>query len=306
MITKREDAKKLTTDMLWIALGTFISGSAVFFFMMPSNLAVASISAIAIMLATFIPLKVSVLMMGLNIICLIIGLIFVGREFSGKTLFTSIFQPAVIGLYEALFPDFKSVMGDTFVDLICYLFLVSLGLAIVFNHNASTGGIDIIVKIMNKYLHMEIGRSMSIIGLMISIPAVFVFGAKVGVLSILGSYMGGIVLDHFIFGMNQKKKVCILSSKSDRIGKFIIEDMHSGASLYSCTGAYDLKTHDEIQAIVNRGEYARLMNFIQETDPAAFVTVYNVSEARIRPKPALKKGTPRSASTNDGKPEEKI
>ena len=271
-------------DMAVITFATFIVAVAVFFFMMPNNLAIASIAGLAVVLQTFIPLSVATISLIFNVGLLIIGFIFVGREFGGKTVYTSVILPIFVGIFEKLFPKYNGLTGDPFLDMICYIFIVSIGLSLLFNHNASSGGLDIIVKILNKYLHIDKGKAMSIAGMLVSLSAIFAYDTKTVVLSVLGTYLNGIILDYFLFGTNIKKKVCILSRKNEEIKKYILKNMHSGATLYKVIGAYNNEEHEEVVAIVNKREYGVLMQFIRRTDPDAFVTVSTINEVMYKPK----------------------
>lgn len=271
-------------DMAVITFATFIVAVAVFFFMMPNNLAIASIAGLAVVLQNFIPLSVATISLIFNVGLLIIGFIFVGREFGGKTVYTSVILPIFVGIFEKLFPKYNGLTGDPFLDMICYIFIVSIGLSLLFNHNASSGGLDIIVKILNKYLHIDKGKAMSIAGMLVSLSAVFAYDTKTVVLSVLGTYLNGIILDYFLFGTNIKKKVCILSRKNEEIKKYILKNMHSGATLYKVIGAYNNEEHEEVVAIVNKREYGVLMQFIRRTDPDAFVTVSTINEVMYKPK----------------------
>ena len=271
-------------DMAVITFATFIVAVAVFFFMMPNNLAIASIAGLAVVLQKFIPLSVATISLIFNVGLLIIGFIFVGREFGGKTVYTSVILPIFVGIFEKLFPKYNGLTGDAFLDMICYIFIVSIGLSLLFNHNASSGGLDIIVKILNKYLHIDKGKAMSIAGMLVSLSAVFAYDTKTVVLSVLGTYLNGIILDYFLFGTNIKKKVCILSAKNEEIKKYILKNMHSGATLYKVIGAYNNEEHEEVVAIVNKREYGVLMQFIRRTDPDAFVTVSTINEVMYKPK----------------------
>lgn len=271
-------------DMAVITFATFIVAVAVYFFMMPNNLAIASIAGLAVVLQKFIPLSVATISLVFNVGLLIIGFIFVGREFGGKTVYTSVILPIFVGIFEKLFPKYNGLTGDAFLDMICYIFIVSIGLSLLFNHNASSGGLDIIVKILNKYLHIDKGKAMSIAGMLVSLSAVFAYDTKTVVLSVLGTYLNGIILDYFLFGTNIKKKVCILSRKNEEIKKYILKNMHSGATLYKVIGAYNNEEHEEVVAIVNKREYGVLMQFIRRTDPDAFITVSTINEVMYKPK----------------------
>ena len=276
--------KKELKEIPVLTAAVAIVAAAVFFFLEPSHASVSSIAGLAIVLINFVPLSVSEITMILNVLLLIIGFIFCGREFGFKTVYTSILLPVLMGLLEILFPDWKSMTGDATLDVICYVFAVSIGLSILFNRNASSGGLDIVAKIMNKYLHMNLGTAMSISGMCIALSSALVYDKKTVVLSVLGTYANGLVLDHFIFGQIMKKRVCIISEKEEQIKDYIVYTLHSGATLYAATGAYDGKTHCEIETIVDRSEYQKLYNYIAKEDPGAFVTVYTVNDMRYRPK----------------------
>jgi len=278
--------KKMQTikEFSMITIATVIVAAAVFFFLVPSQVSVGSISGLAIVISSFVPLSVSAITMILNVFLLIVGFLLVGREFGAKTVYTSILLPLVMGIFELVLPEYTSIMGDPFLDMICYIFTVSIGLAMLFNMNASSGGLDIVAKLMNKFLHMELGTAMSLSGIVVALSSIFVNDLNIVVLSILGTYLNGIVLDHFIFGFDMKKRVCIVSQKEEEIRSFIIHELHSGATLYETIGAYNLETRKEIITIVDKNEYAKLMTFIEKTDKNAFVTVYTVNKVIYRPK----------------------
>ncbi len=270
------------TAILTVAVA--IIAAAVYFFLVPSHASVSSISGLGIVLSNFIPLPLSAITMILNVVLLIIGFITCGKEFGVKTVYTSVMLPVFIGLFEILFPDFGSMTDSQELDVLCYILVVSVGLSILFNRNASSGGLDIVAKIMNKYLHIELGRAMSLSGMCVALSAALVYDKKTVVLSILGTYFNGIILDYFIFDNNKKRRVCIITEKEEKLRQFIIKDLHSGATIYEAIGAYNLEKHNEIITIVDKSEYQKLMAFINKEDPKAFITVYNVSNIRYQPK----------------------
>ena len=261
-----------------------IIAAAVFFFLVPSHTSVSSISGLGIVLSNFIPLPLSAITMILNVVLLIIGFLTCGKEFGAKTVYTSILLPLFIGLFEIVFPNFSSMTGSQELDVLCYILVVSIGLSILFNRNASSGGLDIVAKILNKYLHMELGRAMSLAGMCVALSAAFVYDKKTVVLSVLGTYFNGIILDNFIFDHNKKRRVCIITEKEEELRKFIINDLRSGATIYEAIGAYNFEKHNEIITIVDKNEYQKLMSFINREDPKAFITVYNVSNMQYQPK----------------------
>ena len=261
-----------------------IIAAAVYFFLVPSHTSVSSISGLGIVLSNFVPLQLSAITMILNVVLLIIGFFTCGREFGVKTVYTSVMLPLFLGLFEIIFPNFGSMTDSQELDVLCYVLVVSVGLSILFNRNASSGGLDIVAKIMNKYLHMELGKAMSLSGMCVALSAALVYDKKTVVLSILGTYFNGIVLDHFIFDNNIKRRVCIITKKEEELRQFIIHDLHSGATIYEAIGAYNMEKRREIITIVDKGEYQKLMKFINQEDPKAFITVYNVSNMRYQPK----------------------
>lgn len=261
-----------------------IIAAAVYFFLVPSHASVSSISGLGIVLANFVPLPLSAITMILNVVLLVIGFLTCGREFGAKTVYTSILLPAFIGLFERLFPNIGSLTDSQELDVLCYILVVSVGLSILFNRNASSGGLDIVAKIMNKYLHMDLGKAMSLSGMCVALSAALVYDKKTVVLSVLGTYFNGLVLDHFIFDNNIKRRVCIITKKEEELRRFIIEDLHSGATVYESYGAYNMQKRREIITIVDKAEYQKLMSYMNREDPQAFITVYTVSDIRYQPK----------------------
>lgn len=271
-------------EIFILTVAVAIIAAAVYFFLVPSHTSVSSISGLGIVLTNFIPLPLSAISMILNITLLIIGFFTCGREFGVKTVYTSIMLPFFLWLFEMTLPDFGSMTNSQELDVLCYILVVSVGLSILFNRNASSGGLDIVAKILNKYVHIDLGKAMSLSGMCVALSAALVYDKKTVVLSILGTYFNGMVLDHFIFDHNIKRRVCIITKKEEKLRNFIIHDLHSGATIYESIGAYNMQKRNEIITIVDKSEYQKLMNYITKEDPQAFVTVYNVSSMRYQPK----------------------
>ena len=281
---KKRNELDVIKEILLLTIGTAIVASAVFFFLEPSHTSVSSIAGLGIVLQKFVPLPLSVITMILNVVLLIIGFLTCGKEFGAKTVYTSIILPVFMGILEQIFPDRSSITGSQELDVLCYILVVSLGLSILFNRNASSGGLDIVAKIMNKYLHMDLGKAMSLSGMCVALSSALVFDKKTVVLSVVGTYFNGMILDHFIFDHNIKRRVCILTSKEEELRNYIIDELHSGATIYEAIGAYNYEKHNEIITIVDKNEYQKLMSYINEIDPKAFITVYTVSNMKYQPK----------------------
>lgn len=277
-------AKKKIQDFLIITLGTVIVGVAVYFFMLPSHVTVGSATALALVISNFVPLPVSAITFAINLVLLILGYLLIGPEFGIKTIYSTLLLPVVLRIFEVLLPDFQSITQDQLLDVICYTLVVGIGLALLFSRNAASGGIDIVAKLMNKFMRMDLGQAMSVSGILVALTSAFCYDAKTVVLSVLGTYLGGIIVDNFIFGLNIKRRVCIISPEFDQILSFILHDLHSGATIYEGTGAYNNQTRREIITIVDKQEYKRLMDYVISVDPNAFITVYAVQEISYKPK----------------------
>ena len=277
-------AKKAIRDFLIITFATAIVATAVYFFMLPSHVTVGSASALALVISNFVSLPVSAIAFIINVVLLILGYLLIGPEFGIKTVYSSLLLPVYLGILEFLFPDIQSLTQDQFLDVICYTLVVSIGLSILFSINAASGGIDIVAKLMNKFLRMDLGQAMSLSGMMVALSSALCYDTKTVVLSVIGTYLGGIVLDKFIFGMNPKRRVCIISRHFDEILSYILHELHSGATIYEGIGAYNREKRLEIITIVDNQEYKQLMDRISIVDPDAFVTVYSVQEINYKPK----------------------
>ena len=280
----KTDYKSILIEINILTIAIAIIAVAVYFFLVPSHTSISSMSGLGIVLSNFVPLPLSAITMILNVVLLIIGFFTCGKEFGLKTVYTSVMLPVFLGIFEHIFPNTGSITNSQELDVLCYILVVSVGLSILFNRNASSGGLDIVAKIINKYFHMELGKAMSLSGMCVALSAALVYDKKTVVLSVLGTYFNGIVLDHFIFDHNIKRRVCIITKKEEELRQFIVRDLHSGATIYEAIGAYNMEKRNEIITIVDKGEYQKLMKYINQEDPEAFITVYTVSDMRYLPK----------------------
>ena len=280
----KTDYKSILIEINILTIAIAIIAVAVYFFLVPSHTSISSMSGLGIVLSNFVPLPLSAITMILNVVLLIIGFFTCGKEFGLKTVYTSVMLPVFLGIFENIFPNTGSITDSQELDVLCYILVVSVGLSILFNRNASSGGLDIVAKIINKYFHMELGKAMSLSGMCVALSAALVYDKKTVVLSVLGTYFNGIVLDHFIFDHNIKRRVCIITKKEEKLRQFIVRDLHSGATIYEAIGAYNMQKRNEIITIVDKGEYQKLMKYINQEDPEAFITVYTVSDMRYLPK----------------------
>lgn len=272
------DKGALVKEYAIITAGIFLTAAAVYFFMMPANIVLGSITGLAIVLVNFIPVQVSVMTFILNVFCLVIGFLLVGKEFGAKTVYTSVLLPVFLYVLELLFPNNSSLTNDLLLDTLCCIVLISIGQTLMFNANASSGGLDIVAKILNKYFHLELGKGIALAGILTVATTILVYDAKTLIVGILGTYFNGLVLDEYISGFARRKRVCFLSEKYQEIAEYIMHDIKRGVTLYEAKGGYDQSKKVEVQTILTQNEYGQLIDYIHKTDPKAFVTVSTVSE----------------------------
>ena len=265
-------------SFLTMLAGMFLISAAVYYIMMPANLVLGSLSGLVLVLVNFIPLKVSTLTFILNAVLLVCGYIFIGKEFGAKTVVTSLLLPVYLWVFEIVTPDVSSLSGNTVIDLACFMVVISMGQALLFNMNASSGGLDVVAKLLNKYLGFKIGESLTIAGFIIACTSIFVYDRETMVVSLIGTYIYGLVLDRYCDGFRIRKKVCILSVKYQEIQEYIVKELHRGATLYHAYGGMGLTERMEVVTILEKSEYGKLLAYIHQADPAAFVTVSTVNE----------------------------
>ena len=281
---------KFWKELVIMTLGMAIAAAAVYYFLMPSNLIIGSITGLSMVLSNIftaagIPVKVSVMVTVINAVLLVMAWFLIGKEFGAKTVYTALILGPLIDMWEKILPYQKlvepgqaTVMGEIWFDLICFVLILSISQTILFNINASTGGLDILAKIVNKYLHFDIGTSVTVAGAIICCTAFAINPFRMVVIGLIGTWINGIALDYFTASLNRRKRVCIISSQYERIRKYIIEDLQRGCSLYNVTGGYNGHQNVEIQALLTQDEFANLMNFLKTNDIHGFITAGNVSE----------------------------
>ena len=281
---------KFWKELLIMTLGMAIAAAAVYYFMMPSKLVLGSISGLSIVISNVfmmlgIPLKVSAVVTVINAILLILAWLLIGKEFGAKTVYTAMILGPLLEFWEKVCPYERlieagqtSIMGDPLTDLICFVLIVSISQTILFSINASIGGLDILAKIVNKYLHFDIGVSVTVAGAIICCTAFAINPFRMVVIGLIGTWMNGLALDYFMASVNKRKRICIVSDRSEEIRSYIVETLERGCTLYDVRGGYSGDPHVEIQSLLTQDEFASVMNYIKKNDIHAFITAGNVSE----------------------------
>ena len=281
---------KFWKELIIMTGGMAIAAASVYYFLLPSKLVVGSITGLSIVISNLLnaaglAVKVSQVIVIINAILLVMAWLLIGKEFGAKTVYTALILGPLIDLWDVVLPlqtllepGQTSLMNDPWFDLICFVLILSISQTILFHINASTGGLDILAKIVNKYLHFDIGTSVSIAGIAICCTAFAINPFRLVVIGIIGTWINGIALDYFTASINRRKRVCIISSQHERLRKYIIEDLQRGCSLYQVTGGYNGHQNVEIQALLTQEEFANLMNYMKVNDIHGFITAGNVSE----------------------------
>ena len=281
---------KFWEEFIIMTVAMLIAAAAVYYFLMPSNLVIGSITGLSMVISSLfglvgITLKVSVVVTVINALLLVMAWFLIGHEFGAKTVYTALILGPFIEFWEKVFPVSRimepgatSVMGDPWFDLLCFVLVLSASQTILFHINASTGGLDILAKIVNKYLHFDIGTSVTVAGALICCTAFFVNPFRLVIIGLIGTWINGLALDYFTASLNRRKRVCIISARHEEIRKYIIEDLQRGCSLYNVTGGYNGHQNIEIQSLLTQNEFASLMKFMKDNDIHGFITAGNVSE----------------------------
>lgn len=286
------DFKKLSfwKEILVVIAGTFVASIALYYFIMPSKLILGSVTGLAIVLSTLLEgagviLKTSTIILILNALLIVLALVFLGKEVGIKTVVASLLLGPFIDFLDHVYPYTRmvqpgntSVMGDPLLDLLAFILLIGASQAILFRINASTGGIDIVAMIMNKYLHWEMGTSVTVAGMLVCLLGGFIHPANMVIIGIIGTWMNGVVVDYFTASLNRRKRVCVISPDHEKIRDFIIHDLRRGCSLYSVKGGYTDEEGVEVQALLTNSEFAKLMEYIRKNNIHAFATAGNCSE----------------------------
>lgn len=265
-------------EYLLITFATFIIAISVYFFLVPSGVIIGSVSGLAIVISKITALSISSITLILNVVLLLIGFILLGKEFGMKTVYTSILMPIFIALFEIFIPLNGSLTGNSVYDIAADILLVAFGQAILFNVNASSGGIDIVAKILNKYCHIEIGKAVSMAGIVTAMTSILVYDIGTLIVSILGTFANGQAVDYFTSGLNKKKKISIICEEYEAIEEYILKTMHRGVTRYNVMGGYNKEAGIELVTIMNTNEYKKLLMFLHQYPHKVFVTVSNVNE----------------------------
>lgn len=271
--------KKSIKEIIFINVGMVLVVCGMYFFLMPNNLATGGANGLAIVINRFIPsFPVGVIMLMINGILFIIAFLAIGKAFGAKTIYASLGVSFMIFILEKVIPITKPLTGEIFLELIFGILISGAGMAIVFNQNASTGGTDILAKILNKFFHIDLGKGVLLSDLSITVMAVFAFSLKLSMYAMLGVIINGFVIDGLIEGINMCKEVTIISDKYEEIKRYVIHELGKGTTIYKAIGGFSDKNKNVIVVVIGRRDFYKIKNFVNSVDKNAFITVNNVYE----------------------------
>ena len=271
--------KNSIREYIIITLGSLLISAGLYFFLAPSQLAVGGISGLAIVVKELVQnIPIGIIMLGLNAIMFIIGFLVLGTGFGVKTIYSSLVISLSMIVYEKIIVVTGAISQDTLIILIFGMIFTGTGQAMIFNQDASSGGTDILAKIITKFFPINIGRALQIADFFVICAAIGVFGIEKGLYAVLGIIINGQLVDYIIAGFKISKYVTIISCKSKEVTDYIINDLERSATIYSGKGAYSNEDRDVLTTVVNRRQFIRLKNQIALIDPHAFVTVQQLHE----------------------------
>ena len=270
---KRESIKEFAL----ITMGIFLVAVSVVYFFEPNNIAAGGITGLAIVINHYIPfISIGPLVLMMDAILFIVALIVLGAKFGAKTIYSSFLLSTSMWLMQTFIPI--NITNDLILATIFGTLISAVGMAIVFNANASTGGTDIIAKILNKFFHIEIGKSLLIVDFLVTLLGAVTFGINIGLYGLLAVIINGVVIDNIIAGFKTKSEITIISEKNKEISKFILDDLERGCTFIKGIGGFTRKDTSILYTVLDINEFIKLKNKIKEIDKNAFITVGEVHE----------------------------
>ncbi|MCT4564916.1 MAG: YitT family protein [Maledivibacter sp.] len=271
--------KTIIKDYVIITIGVIIVALGLCFFLVPADLAVGGVTGFAMVINNIFPwLSIGHMMFIMNLILFIVAFILIGRQFGAKTIYASFALTGVVWIVDEFLPIYNPIVNDMILNLFFGILIQGIGMAIIFYQNASTGGTDIVAKILNKFFHIEIGKALLLSDFVITLLAGLTFGLELGLYALLGVMMNAFVIDNVIEGLDLKISISIISVYPDEIKEFINKDINRGATIYHAEGAYTNNSKTVITTVMNKKEFIRLKKFIKEKDKEAFVMASTVRE----------------------------
>jgi uncharacterized membrane-anchored protein YitT (DUF2179 family) len=276
--SKDFDLKEQIKEYVLSTVGVMLTALGLVIFFIPNNIAAGGASGMAMILHKLIPtVPVGIWMYIINVVLFVLGFLLVGKDFSFKTIYSTFALNFFVDLFDRIINIPKYTGEDLMLAVFFGNVLASIGMAIAFANNSSTGGTDIIAKIISKYFHTPIGTTLLMVDFAIGIFAGFAFNARIAMYALLAIIINGITIDFVLKGLELSVTMMIISKKVDEIKRYILEKMERGATILKAQGAYSGRDIDVLYVALKRRELGEVLNVIRHIDPEAFVIV---TEAR--------------------------
>lgn len=267
-------------SFLWMTLSIECMVLGIYFFKFPNNFSFGGVTGLAVILANYTVgfLTKGDIVLLFNVALLIIGFIFLGKEFGIKTVYCSLLMSFSLQGLEYIFPMTGSLTSDTIMELVYGIFLPAVGSAMLFNIGASSGGTDILALLLKKYTSMNIGVGLLIADCVLAALTFIIYDVRTGLMSMLGLLVKSLVIDDVIENINLCKYINIICDNPEPIIRFIEDDLNRSATVVKSKGAYSGKDKVMILTVVTRRQAVSLRNFLKNREPGAFIIITNTSE----------------------------
>lgn len=269
---------KRIEKFFFMNVGCILLAAGVYFFKIPNGFTTGGVSGISTILAQITTISAGIWIWILNFILMVLGLLFLGKQNAIKTVYCSMFYSAITVLLEQIIPIASPLTNQPFLELVYAMLLTSIGAAIIFNCDASSGGTDIAALILKKYTSVDVGKALLIVDFVVATGAFIIFDVKTGLFSLLGLFAKAFIVDGFIESLNTCKYFIVITSKREKISDFIIKTLHHGATITSAIGEFTGEEKTMIHTVCKRFEAIKLRNKIKEIDPHAFIIITTSSE----------------------------
>ena len=265
-------------NFIFMNIGCIFLSVGVYFFKIPNGFATGGVTGIGTVLGKISPITPAVWIWILNILLLILGFLFLGRQNTIKTIYCSMFYSLVTYLFELFLPLSEPLTNQPLLELTYAMLLTSIGSAMIFNSDASSGGTDIAALILKKFTSLDVGKALLTVDFVVAASSFFVFGIQAGLFSMLGLFAKAFLVDSVIESLNTCKYFVVITTKRDEISQYIIKTLHHGATVNSAVGEFTKDERTMIHTVCKRSEAIKLKRQIKQIDPGAFIIVTTSSE----------------------------
>lgn len=269
--------KKVKNFMI-MTMGCVLLAIGVYFFKIPNGFATGGVTGIGTVLAKITPISAGTWIWGLNVVLLLLGFIFLGKGNGVKTVYCSMLYSAITYVLELVVPLTQPLSNQPLLELVYAMLLTSIGSALIFNADASSGGTDITALILKKYTNLDVGKALLAVDFVVAASSFIVFDIQTGLFSLLGLFAKAFIVDAVIDNLNTCKYFVVITDKREEISQFIIETLHHGVTVSAVVGEYTKQDKAMIHTVCKRVEAIKLRNKIKELDPKAFIIITTSSE----------------------------